>query len=75
MNAYVVTLTIIDMDEIGAEEIKDVIENMHYPNRCILPEVVKIESADIGEWDDGHPLNSTDTADAEWQRLFPSLGK
>lgn len=73
MKAHVVTLTIIDMDDIGAEEIKVVIENVHYPNRCISPDVVNIETADIGEWDDDHPLNSNVTASAEWQRLFPSL--
>lgn len=73
MKAHVVTLTIIDMDDIGAEEIKVVIENVHYPNRCISPDVVNIETADIGEWDDDHPLNSKETAGAEWLRLFPSL--
>ncbi len=73
MKAYKVTLLIIDIDEIGAEEIKDVIENVHYPNRCISPDVAQIESAEIGEWYDDHPLNRTDTSTAEWKRLFPSL--
>jgi rhodanese-related sulfurtransferase len=75
MKAYIVTLTIIDLDEIGAEEIKDVIESAHYPNRCISPDVVNIESADIGEWSDEHLLNDNRTAEAEWRRLFPSLKK
>jgi hypothetical protein len=75
LKAHVVTLTIIDMDDIGAEEIKVVIENVHYPNRCISPDVVNIETADIGEWDDDHPLNSNETAGAEWHRLFPSLAR
>lgn len=74
MKAYKVTLLIIDLDEIGAGEIKDVIENVHYPNRCISPEVAQIESAEIGEWRDDHPLNITTTSTAEWKRLFPSLG-
>jgi hypothetical protein len=73
LKAHVVTLRIIDMDDIGADEIKVVIENAHYPNRCISPDVVNIETADIGEWDDDHPLNSNATAAAEWNRLFPSL--
>ena len=73
MKAYKVTLLIIDLDEIGAEEIKVVIENAHYPNRCISPDVERIESVEIGEWHDEHPLNSTDTYTAEWKRLFPSL--
>lgn len=73
MQAHKVTLLIIDMDELGAEEIKEVIENTHYANRCIAPTVHSIETVEIGEWDDNHPLNQTDTADIEWRRLFPFL--
>lgn len=73
LKAHVVTLAIIDMDDIGAEEIKAVIENAYYPNRCISPDVVNVETADIGEWDDDHPLNSNVTSETEWRRLFPSL--
>jgi len=75
MKAHVVTVLIIDLDELGEEEIKSVIENVHYPNRCISPDVFNIETADIGEWNDDHPLNSHVTADTEWKRLFPSLPK
>ncbi len=73
MKAYKVVLTIIDFDEIGADEIKEVIENVHYPNRCIAPDVFSIEEAEIGEWDDDHLLNNNETAEVEWRRLFPSL--
>lgn len=73
MNVHRVVLTIIDFDEIGSEEVKGVIENTRYPNRCISPDVFSIETADIGEWDDGHPLNNRNTADAEWRKIFPSL--
>lgn len=73
MKAYKITVLIIDTDELGEEEVKDVIENTRYPNRCISPEVYKIETVDIGEWTDEHPLNMTNTAINEWRRLFPSL--
>ena len=73
MKVHSVTLTIIDIDDIGADEIKSVIENAHYPNRCISPDVVNIETADVGEWHYEHPLNDKRTANAEWMRLFPSL--
>lgn len=73
MKVHVVTLTIIDLDDIGADEIKVVIENVNYPNRCISPDVVNIETADVGEWSDDHPLNDKRTATAEWIRLFPSI--
>lgn len=74
MEVHKVVLTILDTDEIGAEEILAVIENTRYPNRCIAPEVWSIETVDIGELDDDHPLNIQDTADAEMKKLFPSLG-
>lgn len=73
MKVHKVVLTIIDFDEIGADEVKSVIENVKYPNRCISPDVWNIETADIGEWDDSHPLNNTRTSHAEWSRIFPTL--
>jgi hypothetical protein len=73
MKAYKVTVLIIDMDEIGEDELKLVIENTRYPNRCISPEVYSIETVDIGEWDDNHPLNNRFALIKEWERLFPSL--
>jgi len=70
MKAYKIELLVIDFDGIGEEEIKSVIENAKYPNRCISPDVKSIECADIGEWDDDHPLNSSLTSDEEYNRLF-----
>lgn len=72
MKAYEITLRIIDLDGIGPDEIKAVLENVKYPNHCIHPKVAGSREADIGEWDDDHPLNKNSTADAEWARLFPS---
>jgi hypothetical protein len=71
MNVHKVILRIIDFDDIGADEIKLVLEETHYPNRCISPEVASIETVDIGEWDDDHLLNNYTTAEAEWRRIFP----
>lgn len=73
MKVHKVILTIIDFDELGTDSIKVEIENTHYPNHCISPEVFSIETADIGEWDDDNPLNFEETAEAEWRRIFPSL--
>ena len=30
----------------------------------------KVESADIGEWDDDHPLNYIDCSEAEFEKYF-----
>lgn len=70
MQAHKIEIFVIDLDEIGVEEIKSVIENTRYPNRCISPEVKSIKTVDIGEWHDDHPLNLIDEAEAEYHRLF-----
>lgn len=70
MKVHRVTLCVIDFDELGADGVASVIENTRYPNHCIYPEVRAIETRDIGEWSDGHPLNQRDTGAAEFTRLF-----
>ena len=70
MEVHKVTLYIIDHDEIGKEGVKEILEITRYPNRCILPTVLSIESRDIGEWDDNHPLNMIDIADEYCRKLF-----
>ena len=72
MKAYEITLRIIDIDGVGPADIKTILENTKYPNRCISPEVSGYREADIGEWSDDHPLNKRDTAEDEWNRLFPA---
>ncbi len=72
MKAYKLTLLVTDDDRMGGDAIKTTIEAQKYPNWCIAPEVMSIEEADIGEWDDDHPLNHADTKGAEFDRLFPS---
>jgi hypothetical protein len=72
MNVYRVELMIIDFDSVG-EDIRRTIENARYPNRCICPHVVKMESRDIGEWSDGHPLNMLSTAVDEFNRIFSEV--
>jgi hypothetical protein len=70
MQIHKIVLTIIDFDEIGAESCREVLENTKYPNRCISPKVHGIETREIGQWHDEHPLNHEETAQAEIDRLF-----
>jgi len=70
LKVYKLEVYVIDFDELGGEEIKSTIENQKYPNWCINPNVKKIKERDIGEWSDDHPLNKSDTCDAEYERLF-----
>ena len=59
MKAHVITLIVVDHDEIGAKAVREVIETTTYPNRCILPRSIHSETIDIGEWDDDHPFNGS----------------
>ena len=66
MKAHIVTLTIVDHDDVGEDEIRIVIENTHYANRCIDPRVAAVETFDIGEWADDHPLNVSGVDELAW---------
>ena len=70
MKVHKVESYIVDFDDVGEENIKDMIEDARYPNRCISLKVIKIATKDIGEWNDDHPLNRRSTAEAELKRLF-----
>jgi len=67
MKIHKVTLLVVDSDDIGAEDIKEVIENQKYPNYCISPSVVTIETEEV-DWSDNHPLNMKG-----WQTFFYRL--
>ena len=70
MKVYKLEVIVIDFDEIGETCIKKTLENTHYPNHCISPEVRSIEERDIGEWHDEHPLNCKNTFETEIRKLF-----
>lgn len=75
MKAYKIELLIINFDDLSEEDIVTEIENVRYPNDCISPQVKSVEVKDIGEWHDSHPLNKSDSCDAEYKRLFPRCAK
>lgn len=70
MQVIKLEVIVIDLDGVGASGVRDAIENARYPNRCISPQVKAMAVREIGEWRDDHPLNSSNTADAELARLF-----
>jgi hypothetical protein len=69
VQVHKIELFVVDHDGLGGEEVRDVLENARYPNRCIYPRVLSVDTRDI-VWSDSHPLNRTSTADAEVERLF-----
>lgn len=70
MKVHRIVLSVIDFDNLGAEEVCSVLAGTHYPNDCISPKVIEIKTADCGEWGDEHPLNNRQTFAAELNRLF-----
>ena len=70
MKAYKIELLIVDHDCVGGDEIKNVLEDTRYPNRCIMPNVMDIKEVDIGEWYDEHPLNLTKKMKSAYKQYF-----
>lgn len=69
MKVYRVTLLVVDHDGVG-DEIPEAIENARYPNRCLSPLVVNMESVDIGEWHDESPFNYRDKMNDAFNSLI-----
>lgn len=68
MKAFKIEVLVIDFENYGFGEIKDSLEN----NRHHSIRVLSSKEADIGEWNDDHPLNKNGQCDEELQRLFNS---
>lgn len=69
MKVHKVELLILNFDDVSEQEIKMILEETRYPNRCISPDVKSIKTVEV-EWSDDHPLNQKDTCNAEYKRLF-----
>lgn len=69
MKVHKIEIMVIDFEEVGIKGIKEMMEEVKYPNYCINPRVMNVETADI-EWSDEHPLNKKDKIHIEYKRLF-----
>jgi len=69
MKVHAVILLVVDHDDLGAEEIQTVLENQRFPNDCIRPSVMHVDTRTV-EWAEDHPLNSTRTQRAAFGALF-----
>ena len=67
MKAYKVEIVVVDFEGHGANILYDNIENMKYYS----PNIISMVEADIGEWDDHHPLNLGGTPKKEVLAYFP----
>ncbi len=64
-----IEILVVDIDDVGAEEIKSVIKDQKYPNYCISPRVMMIQTVET-EWSDDHPLNKWATMAQAYRDLF-----
>lgn len=69
MMVHKIEVMVLDFEGLGADEVKMVLQNALYPNNCVYPDVMSIETRDI-EWYDLHPLNMADTSEAEFKKMF-----
>lgn len=69
MKVYRIVLMVIDFDSVG-KDMGEIIENASYPNDCLSPHLIEIDSREIGEWADSHPLNKRDGQQEEFHRIF-----
>ena len=66
MKAYKVELLVLDHEYVGEDGIVFYLENVKY----LYPSVMSIQSKDIGEWDNDHPLNQRDQCRQFYEELF-----
>lgn len=73
MKAYKVEILVLDFEHMPEGDIVYFIENIKH----LYPKVMSIQSKEIGEWNDDHPLNRKDTAkqtyDDLWKNDFRTL--
>jgi hypothetical protein len=66
MKVYKIELMVIDFENLGIKEIKDMLENVEY----ISPTVISTDDRDIGKCRDDHPLNLKDKSIETFKELF-----
>lgn len=64
MKAYRVELLVVDTESVGESEVTYLLQNV----KDLYPKVKSVQSRDIGEWHDNHPLNQGD--EKYYQELF-----
>ena len=64
-----IEILVVDHNDVGIEEIKLIVEGIHYPNRCIWPTVLDVKTEEV-DWNDNHPLNVLSTTKQAANKLF-----
>ena len=66
---HLMTLVVIDHDDLGAEEVRQLLENTRYPNDCMYPDAIHSVTR-VVDWSDDHPLNNPITWESALRDLF-----
>jgi hypothetical protein len=64
-----IVLCIVDHDDVGVDGVREALENAHYPNRCISPTVVSVDTRNV-EWSDDHLLNQNGRTKIAFAEMF-----
>jgi hypothetical protein len=67
--AYKIELFILDVEGLREEDVIYFLENVTY----LDPKVMSVQSKELGEWYDDHPINKKDTFKQTYDELFGGL--
>lgn len=70
MKVHKVVICVVDHDELGADGVVQELGCARFANDCMHPQVMSIETVDIGEWREQHPLNVRGKSKAAFASLF-----
>lgn len=66
MKAYKLEVLVLDFEESGDDEVIGLIEN----NKYLTVDIITLKSKQVDDWDDDHPLNSTETQKEAFEKMF-----
>lgn len=69
VKVHKLTVMIVDHDRLGANGVIQELENARFPNDCLHPDVMAIETREV-HWTDDHPLNYFNKQEAAFAALF-----
>ncbi len=69
MKVHKLVVMVIDFDGLGDDEVMVVLEAQKFPNWCIAPKVMGIDTKEV-DWEDNHPLNRCGTQYMAFKELF-----
>lgn len=63
IDVHLVTVLVVDHDELGKDGVRNEMANVRYPNYCLTPRVLDVKTKRV-DWHDEHQLNRSGSAGA-----------